>query len=194
MAEKLLNVRVTPNTGGCVTLTRTLSVLSSPRNTASAAPEKHACADGYSGCGGVPRSGSHAASPASVRNFAGGSSSDRCYRPPVQAIILVLEAGDLGIRGGNGQEGKEVQIVEQRCLALGGCRPCCRKPWYASLHRPKHGCRRLIGSPRAAVARAKQLHFIEVGLELRVVQAGRSLSFVAIRRAESRKDHRAPMS
>src|SRR5688572_10349762 len=66
MAEKLLNVRVTPNTGGCVTLTRTLSVLNSPRNTASAAPEKHACADGYSGCGGVPRSGSHAASPASV--------------------------------------------------------------------------------------------------------------------------------
>src|SRR5687767_8415618 len=69
MAEKLTKLRVTPNTGGYVILTRTLSVLSSPRKTASAAPEKHACADGYSGCGGVPSSGSQAASPASVGSF-----------------------------------------------------------------------------------------------------------------------------
>ena len=154
-----------------VTLTRTLSVLSSPRNTASAAPEKHACADGYSGCGGVPSSGSQAASPASVGSFQGGSRSDRRNRPPVQAIILVLEAGDLGVRDGNRQEGEEAQIVEHSCLALSGRRPCCRKPWYPSLYRPKHGCRRLIGSPHATVPRAKQLHLIEVGLELRAVQA-----------------------
>ena len=69
-----------------------------------------------------------------------------------------------------------------------------QKPGYTGLHRPKHGCRRLIGSPRAAVARAKQLHFIEVGLEFRVVQAGRSFSCVATVESNHKRTHRAPMS
>ena len=189
-----MNVRVTPNTGGYVTLTRTLSVLSSPRNTASAAPEKHACADGYSGCGGVPSSGSHVASPTSVaillaaagRIAVIGRQCRRSYLSLKQAIWESAAATD--------KTGEEVQIVEQRCLALGGRRPCCCKPRYTGLHRPKHGCRRLIGSPRAAVARAKQLHFIEVGLEFRVVQAGRSFSCEATVESNHKRTHRAPMS
>ena len=98
----------------------------------------------------------------------------------MQAIIFVLEAGDLGVRDGNRQEGEKVQIVEHSCLALDCCCPCCRKPWYTGLYRPKYGRRRLIGGPHATVPRTKQLYLIEVGFELRAVQAGRSLSFVAI--------------
>src|SRR6185295_9299505 len=127
------------------------------------------------------------------RDLAGGSSSNRCYRAPVQTIILVLEAGDLRIRRGNGQEGEEMQIVEQCCLALGGRRPCCRKPRYTGLHRPKHGCRRLIGSPCAAMACAKHLHFFEVGLEFRAVQERRSLSCVASVESNHKGTHRSPM-
>ena len=134
------------------------------------------------------------ASPLERRDLAGGSSSDRRNRPPVQAIILVLEAGDLGVRDGSRQEGEKVQVVEHGSVALSGRRPCCRKPWHAGLYRPKHGCSRLVGIPHGTVPRTQQLHLIEVGLELRAVQARRSLCFVVIVEPNHKRIYRAPLS
>ena len=59
-------LRVTPKSGGYVALTAMLSPPSQCRSTASAAPENMAWADGYSGCGGVPSSGSQALSRSSA--------------------------------------------------------------------------------------------------------------------------------
>src|SRR5215218_2708566 len=68
-SENLRKVRVTPKGPGAVTLTSTSSLPKKPRRTASAAPENIAWAEGYSGCGGVTRSGSQPMSPLSAAIF-----------------------------------------------------------------------------------------------------------------------------
>jgi hypothetical protein len=52
---------------------------------------------------------------------------------------------------------------------------------------------RLIGSPHAAVPRAQPFDLSEFCLELRAVQARRSLSFVAIVEPNHKRVHGAPM-